>query len=507
LLAGTDAEKIRMQLQANGTRLGRWSAKLDTQIRKLGDKWTYTSDAPLQGELHASVPELQWLVSQFSSDFSLKGALSADATFAGSFDNPLYKANIEGKGLEFAFASEGLLFPNGELKAELNEKTLKLTHLRFSNKVAFVPKQEQFQDLNWTGKQGEFNATGEVNWHTQAGAIKADWEMFPLLQRKDRWLLVTGQANITQVDNVWALVGKLKADAAYFKLPKMPPPSLSGDVLVSRGLKLEDEDSDKDAGKKALRFKLDLQIDMGPRFLFVGRGLNTALSGALRLRGTESSPIHASGSITTNGGQYEGYGQQLEIERGILNFQGAPGNPSLNIRALRKGLAVEAGVDVTGTVANPVVRLVSEPNVPDSDKISWLVLGREADQVGSADASLLLSAAGAIFGGDGSRNIPKELVQGLGFDEFSIGPSENGGASKLPSQTVAGATDVGASSNDKVVRIGWRMRPGLVLAVERGVSDASAALKLSWQLTRRIRMIGSFGTDNSLDMKYKCSFN
>ncbi|MFZ6801585.1 translocation/assembly module TamB domain-containing protein [Undibacterium sp. Di24W] len=507
LLAGTDAEKVRMQLQANGVRLGNWSAKLDTQIRKLGDKWTFTSDAPLQGELRANVPELQWLVSQFSSEFSLNGTLSADAMFSGSFDKPLYKANIEGKGLEFAFASEGLLFPNGELKAELNEQTLKLTHLRFSNKVAFVPKQEQFQDLNWTGKQGEFNASGEVNWHTQTGAIKADWQMFPLLQRKDRWLVVSGQANITQVDNVWGLVGKLKADAAYFKLPKMPPPSLSSDVLVSRGIKLEDEDQDKDANKKGFRTKLDLQIDMGPRFLFVGRGLNTALSGTLRLRSTDNSPIHASGSITTNGGQYEGYGQQLEIERGILNFQGAPGNPSLNIRALRKGLAVEAGVDVTGKVANPVVRLVSEPNVPDSDKISWLVLGREADQVGSADASLLLSAAGAIFGGDGSRNIPKELVQGLGFDEFSIGPSENGGASKLPSQTVAGATDVGASSNDKVVRIGWRMRPGLVLAVERGVSDASGALKLSWQLTRRIRLIGSFGTDNSVDMKYKFSFN
>ncbi len=120
----------------------------------------------------------------------------------------------------------------------------------------------------------------------------------------------------------------------------------------------------------------------------------------------------------TNGGQYEGYGQQLEIERGILNFQGAPGNPALNIRALRKGLAVEAGVDVTGTVASPQVRLVSEPNVPDSEKISWLVLGRESDQVGSADATLLLSAAGAIFGGDGSRNIPRELVQGLGLMNF-----------------------------------------------------------------------------------------
>jgi len=250
-----------------------------------------------------------------------------------------------------------------------------------------------------------------------------------------------------------------------------------------------------------------LQIDMGSRFVFVGRGLDTALTGTIRLRSTDNSPVHASGSIITNGGQYEGYGQQLEIERGILNFQGSPGNPSLNIRALRKGLAVEAGVDVTGTVANPQVRLVSEPNVPDSEKISWLVLGRESEQVGTADASLLLSAAGAIFGGDGSRNIPRELVQGLGFDEFSIGPAESAGSSKLPNQTIAGATSIGASSNDKVVNIGKRLKPGLVLSVERGVSDASGALKLSWQLSKRVRFIGRSGTDNSADVKYSFSFN
>lgn len=507
LIAGSDAEQVRVRLQSIGDRVGQWRANLDTQIQKINDKWTLHSDAPMKGDLQAAIPELQWLAGQLSADFAVKGALNLDATFGGKFSQPLYQATLDGRNLELAFASEGLLFPNGELRAHLNQDVLKLDKLRFANKVNFVPKLEQLQDLNWIGREGEFVASGEVNWREETGVIQADWKDFPLLQRKDRWLVVSGQANVKQVDKVWALIGKLKADAAYFKLPKLPPPSLSSDVLVSRGLKLRDEEIELDSGKKGLKTKLDLQIDMGSRFVFVGRGLDTALTGTLRLRSNDNSPVYASGSIITNGGQYEGYGQQLEIERGILNFQGAPNNPALNIRALRKGLAVEAGVDVTGTVANPQVRLVSEPNVPDSEKISWLVLGRESDQVGTADASLLLSAAGAIFGGDGSRNIPRELVQGLGFDEFSIGPAENGGASKLPSQTVAGATSVGSSSNDKVVNIGKRLKPGLVISVERGVSDASGALKLSWQLTRRIRFIGRSGTDNSADVKYSFSFN
>ena len=38
-----------------------------------------------------------------------------------------------------------------------------------------------------------------------------------------------------------------------------------------------------------------------------------------------------------NGGQYEGYGQQLEVNAASLKVpKGAPNNPNLNVRALRK---------------------------------------------------------------------------------------------------------------------------------------------------------------------------
>ena len=37
----------------------------------------------------------------------------------------------------------------------------------------------------------------------------------------------------------------------------------------------------------------------------------------------------------------------------MVNFQGPIDDPALNILALRKGLAVEAGVEVTGTVRQP----------------------------------------------------------------------------------------------------------------------------------------------------------
>jgi len=76
------------------------------------------------------------------------------------------------------------------------------------------------------------------------------------------------------------------------------------------------------------------------------------------------------------GGTYEAYGRTLALERGALNFQGAVDNPGINVLALRKGLPVEAGVEVLGTVARPKVRLYSSPDVPEGEKLAWLVLGR-----------------------------------------------------------------------------------------------------------------------------------
>ena len=283
---------------------------------------------------------------------------------------------------------------------------------------------------------------------------------------------------------------------------------MSGDVVVTRGkAKSGNSNGEPEQGRKGIKTRLDITLDLGPQFVFVGSGLDTGLTGTVRLRSNDGAALQANGTIRAEDGIYEGYGQKLTIERGILSFQGAPGNPGLNILALRKGLDVEAGVEVSGTVAAPKVHLVSEPNVPDAEKLSWLVLGVGTSDIASNQASVLFSAAGAIFGDDSGRNIPRDIVQGLGLDEFSVGNAAVGGSSKLPGQTVAGATAVGTVSGDQVLSIGKRLRPGLVLSVERGLSDASGALKLSWQLTRRISIIARKGNEASVDAYYTFSFH
>ena len=510
LISGTDREKLIADIRAEGSRLGLMQLHAESALHKRDGIWTLAGEQALSGSGSAEIPDLEWMGPLIYPGLVMKGQLRADATLGGKLNQPDWKAHVKGSKLELAFASEGLLLPNGELDADINGMHLRLNQLAFASTVNMVPQHAQFKGLDLVGKKGEFKASGDIDLGKETGSIQANWQQFPLLQRKDRWLVVSGEAGVKESANVWSLQGKLTADGAYFRLPKMPPPSLSSDVIV------QNKRSQKTAGepdpnaKKVIRTRLDMTFDMGPKFVFVGRGLDTGLAGSLRLRSADGSPLQANGSISTRNGLYEGYGQQLEIERGILNFQGPPLNPGLNILAVRPGLASPVGVEVIGTVANPQVRLYSDTAMPDSEKLAWLVLGRGSDQLSSGDASLLLSAASAIFGGDGSRNIPRDVVQGLGFDEFSIGSAKTAAGSRLPGQTIAGATGVSSSSSspsDQVVTVGKRLMPGLVLSIERGLGDASGALKLSWQLTRRVTVIGRAGSESALDVNYTFSFN
>src|SRR4029450_12584702 len=78
------------------------------------------------------------------------------------------------------------------------------------------------------------------------------------------------------------------------------------------------------------------------------------------------------GTVRAVDGTYQAYGQKLVIDRGLILFNGPVENPRLDIEATRPNLDVRVGVLVTGTALNPRVRLFSEPEMSEMDKLSWL---------------------------------------------------------------------------------------------------------------------------------------
>lgn len=497
------SQPVLLELHAQGNQLGQIKAQLRSSINKTELGWNWIDSAPLSGVVQMQVNDIQWM-SQFTAQgVALRGELQAQAQLTGTVKNPDYSAQIRGRELQVSLTELGVLLPNGILEATLNKNTqFRLDKLTFSQTIKTPPKHNQLTGLPWINETGTVEASGEIDLQSGRGSIKAHWQRFPFLQNMENWLVASGDAELTESENAWNLSGQLVADAAYFSMPKQPPPRLSSDVVV---LKKNDERKaiDTSAGVQS---NVDFTINTGNNFIFVGRGLNTKLMGALRIRIENDGPVLASGSIQTAGGTYEGYGQELSIERGILNFQGPFDKPSLNVRALRRGLPVEAGVEIIGTVAKPEVRLISEPNVPDQDKLSWLVLGRGSDQVSGPDAGLLLSAAGAIFGGESGNSIPRDVAKTLGLDEISVSTVSSSPDSQLPSQTVAGTIN-NAMATDQIFSVGKRITPDLVFSIERSLTDATNGVKLTWRLTRRFSIVGRTGSDTSIDAQYLFSFN
>ena len=138
--------------------------------------------------------------------------------------------------------------------------------------------------------------------------------------------------------------------------------------------------------------------------------------------------------------------------------------------ALRKNLAVEAGVEVTGTVRVPRVRLVSSPPVPDGEKLSWLMTGQGLDRASRADLAAL-GAASSMLLGRGQRPFTTTLANSVGLDDISL--------RERASSVVSGTTS-------QVVAFGKRINERLTLVYEQGLTVANNALRIEYALTRSL---------------------
>lgn len=507
-----------LELQLNAVR-DRLAAALNIRGKQLGEivgsgtalaarsdsGWSLAATEPLSGSVRANIPSLAWLGPLVDQNLQTDGAVNAEFTVTGTPANPQSQGNIEGKGLAIALADQGLRLGDGVLRAEFTQERLRLAELHFKSKVQVRPRDNRIDLASLTAQPGSVSATGEMLLSTGKGEIRFQADRLTLLQRPDRWLMVSGQGSMQTGWDALSLSTRVVANAGYWELAKAGAPSLGDDVVVLGR-----------QAKAPRRFKLalDVDTDVGDNFRLRGRGLNTQLAGGVRLRTDDKGALRASGSIQTRGGTYDAYGQDLTIERGIINFQGPLENPGLNVLALRKNLAVEAGVEITGTAQKPRVRLVSEPNVPDSEKLSWIVLGRAPDQVSGGDSALLLSAANALLGGESGGGMSRQLAQSLGLDEISVGSGDiRGGGSRLPSSTVAGGATPGTTAgtggtlNSQIVSLGKRLSASAFLSYEQSLAGAGNVVKLTYNLTRRLSLIGRAGTDNAVDLLYTFSFD
>ena len=494
--ADASGGRIRAAAQIRGKQAGDWKGEATVMLARGAGGWEVSPAAPLEGRFTVDVPDIAWTAAWMGPEAKAGGRLVGEGTLAGTLREPTWSGRLEATKLVIREPTLGAEVADGTIVVALKDREARIERLFLS--MPWQPGPEAARAIAAAKRPaaGTVTAEGSVDLGTRKGTVRVKTDAWPLTRLSTRFLAISGEGRVDLDGNTTSMNGAFVADAGWFGIPASAPPALSDDVIVDRGA--EGPAAAHDAG----RVRLDLRVELGEHLYFVGRGLTTRLAGALRLAGDAGANLRTTGTIRAVGGTFVAYGRTLAIERGALNFQGPIDNPGLNVLALRKGLPVEAGVEVVGTVARPKVRLVSTPDVPESEKLAWLVLGRGRGDVSAADASTLAGAASALLG-EGALPTGR-LLRGLGLDEVSVGADEGGVLGIMPQSTVAGRT--GGSSSAEVVTVGKQITDDLRVSYRQGLADAEGSLRITLQFTKSLQFILRAGYLPGIDAAYRFSF-
>jgi translocation and assembly module TamB len=459
---------------------GVWNLKPVFRGRSLGDisgelrvqttperRWPHP-EAALSGSVQARAADIGIWSAWVPPGWRLVGELNTTASLGGSFGAPRYTGEVTGSGLGVRNLLQGVNVSDGQIALRLNGDTA--TVERFTLR----------------GGDGSLRISGGATLGTAPRAqLQLEADHFRVLGRVDRQATVSGKAELILQAEQSRLEGTLKLDEGLYDATRRDAPSLDDDVTVRRPGTAADLPAEIGPPRARRNFALDLGIEIGDRLRIRGRGLDTSLRGRLRL-GTPGGRLAVTGTISTEGGTYAAYGQKLDIERGIVAFNGAADNPRLDVLALRPNSDTRIGVLITGNLLTPRVRLYSEPDMSDTDKLSWLVLGRAPDGLGRNDTALLQRAAVALLSGEGEAPTDA-LLKNLGLDELSLKQSD---------------TDV----RETVVSLGKQLSRRWYVGYERGVNATTGTWQLIYRIAQRFTLRAQSGLENALDVIWTWRF-
>ncbi|WP_175907975.1 translocation/assembly module TamB domain-containing protein [Burkholderia sp. BCC1640] len=475
--------RLNVVALAKANRVGTLDANVTVPFALRDGVFGVVDDGPLSGRIDADIPSLKSTGNLFGPSYLLGGRAALKLTIAGTPVKPNVSGMLTGDDLSATLVDQGVQLKDGIVRVKLAENLV------------------EFQQVEFHGGDGTLRAIGRVRLDGEAPDLTASIvaDKLELFAAPDRKLSLSGKATVANDGPRGALSidGKFVVDRALFDLPEDAAPHLSDDVVVVRpdgtvrgetptGTAVAKPQKVEDKPAPSLAPRANIDIGLGNNFRFKGHGADLGLRGTITVMSAPGVPLRAVGNVrVTEGSTYTSFGRKLAVENGFFTFNGPVSNPGVNILAMRRNQEVEAGVQVTGTIQSPTVKLVSEPNVTDNEKLSWLLFGHGTDQGNNVGQQNAMTAALGLLGSATGRRV----AQSIGLDEFSIGRSD------------VGLTDA------QVVQISKAINERFVLGYEQGLQSASNAFKATINLTRFWSVSAYGGTFQGVDLNYTRRFD
>jgi len=477
-ITGSEAQ---LNLVWDSEQLGQLSAQGQTQLSSRGE-WLAT--APISGRVKSSLRRVGVWSLLAPPGWRVQGTLDTAFEISGTRGQPRWQGQLSADQLTVRSAVQGIEFNQGQLRARLQDQQVELTQLSFQGEGVQGGQLQAQGTLNWLQSPTELPSLKQVR-----VALKLQAQGLRVSNRADRRLAISGAVDAQLDQGQLRLKGRVQADHALFILPENTTPSLGDDVVVLRrgvpaAMALPAGVQPSPLPSWVGVPDVQLALDLGPDFQVQGQGLQARLSGVLNLTSSAASQgaPRLSGDVRTEGGRYKAYGQNLSIETGLLRFTGAFNNPDLDIVAIRPNLSQRVGVAVSGTALQPRIQLFSDPELPDAEKLAWLLLGRSGAD-GGAESAMLQQAAVALLSKDG-KGVGTQLAGALGLDEVSLGRGSRGDS------TATGAA----------ISLGKRVSRDVYLVYESSLSGTFGSLYMFYDLSRRFKLRAQTGEQNALDL-------
>ena len=537
LRGAIERQRLTASLDLDGSTIGNANGQVDIPlIAGPGPFWADEKLArtTLGGQLGMSMRSLRWVSPLVGETWRIDGALASNLKLAGTLAEPRLLGAVTGADLSAVDQETGMRLHDGVLAAELSGDRVDVMLLRFLSGEGSVA-------MDGLLRVPAAGATSQA---------RIQIEKLPIPLGAAQRIVVSGNAVAELHDErSMSITGRLVADEGVIEVRGNDAPTLGNDVVIvdERGRQIDARDgktvvqaaprrraaaaaasdaaapgtsasgssasgttaaakpastaasTSAGAGSRAaaaqpFRISTALDIDMGPHFRVFGSGINARLTGAIKLSGVLPEQPRADGVVKIVDGTYQIYGRRLDITEGEVRFNGPVDNPTLLIVAARRYLQVEPRVEITGTAANPVIKLTSEPEVSDAEKLSWLILGTGLDEAQGAGQLLLLQAAADSLFGDEDSKYADSLTDRLGIDMLSIkDESSTSSATGQPQGTV--------------VTVGKRLSNRLFVTYEQSLRGVWNIVKLQYDITNRLSVSVQAGSDSAADLLWNFPFD
>ncbi|MFH4415573.1 MAG: translocation/assembly module TamB domain-containing protein [Neisseriaceae bacterium] len=423
---------------------------------------------PLRGGLTLSSNDIENFKYLLPVGLQLRGKIFSQLRFSGHLADPQVHGVITGTDLEYRDLNNAVYLKHGQL----------VSHL--------IGQRWIIDQLHFGGQDGEILVKGALGHSVGGYDIDLDLilDHYLVMNQPNRKFIFSGKTKLTLGENSkinWT--GQLRLDKGLYRDLSDRMPKLSDDVHVVG--------QEKGSSFRPLPFLVDLNVDLNHQLRFILKDLDFLLGGQVRLQAEDKKPLNVKGEVVAISGRYRAYGQNLRVEQGSIIFRGEPSldNTMLNIRARRYQSAVGAGVDVTGSLRNPRVRLISDVVMSDRDKLSWLVLGRKTR--GEEDNEALALSVG-ILAAEKVNKSTGSLLDNIGLSSLERRNPKTG--EKEPT--------------DQMVTLGKQIGDKLYMGYEFGVQSSNQAVRLLYTISQSLSVLLRLGIGSfSGGLRYKIRFD